>query len=171
MNVSLLWRFVPEGRPVAGWQGDNMLPVRAVSTLFVAVAVASSLSLWIRPLWMHLTVSVSDSSSSSLSCLWLSGLGKCLLTPQEMTVGEQTELLLAVVSTSVVLQIKCFSRYVQGWDSEGDLGCLSLVWLFFFLQTSKSLYLHLLMFVLIVVLSFTLITLIINFSQSTFKTR
>lgn len=120
---------------------------------------------------MHLTVSVSDSSSSSLSCLWLSGLGKCLLTPQEMTVGEQTELLLAVVSTSVVLQIKCFSRYVQGGDSEGDLGCLSLVWLFFFLQTSKSLYLHLLMFVLIVVLSFTLITLIINFSQSTFKTR
>lgn len=36
--------------------------------------------------------------------------------------------------------------------------------------STKSLYLHLLMFVLIVVLSFTLITLIINFSQSTFKT-
>lgn len=123
MNVSLLWRFVPEGRPVAGWRGDNnMLPARAVSTLFVAVAVASSLSLWIRPLWMHLTVSVSDSSSSSLSCLWLSGLGKCLLTPQEMTVGEQTELLLAVVSTSVVLQIKCFSRYVQEWDTGGWSG-------------------------------------------------
>lgn len=86
-------------------------PMRAVSRYSVAVAVVCSLSLSVNEATLNASHSLTVSDSPSpLSCLGLSGLGKCLLTTQEMNswwTDSRSQLSLLQSYLLIVLVIVC----------------------------------------------------------------